>query len=135
VPDPPTFEVEAEATVFGFNPTPLHAVITPRSHSWRVGGAARTIGVSIILAPVVAIFPPHAVWPIGALLTGGVLARKRYVERFTLETVKGSCPKCGDALTTQSTMLRTPHELPCDGCHHASILRLPDGTLEANAAD
>lgn len=130
-----TLEVEAESTIFGFDPSPLHVKITPRSRAWRVGGAARTMGIFVVIAPFVAIFPPHAVWPIGALLAGSFLARRRYIERFTLESVEGQCPKCGAALSTKSTRLMTPHPLPCDDCHHESILRLPEGTLEAIEAD
>ena len=87
------FSANAEASLFGFDPSPLKVTILPRSRAWRVGGAARTFGVSAVIAPFVAIFPPHAVWPIGALMTGGFLARRRYVERFTLTSLEGGCPK------------------------------------------
>lgn len=129
-----TFSVQAEASIFGFDPSDVTVTITPRSRAWRVGGAARTMGVFVVVAPFVALFPPHAVWPIGALMTGGFLARRRYIERFTLESAEGDCPKCGQALQTKPTRLRSPHQLPCDGCHHESILRLPEGTLEAHDA-
>ncbi|MEM7415734.1 MAG: hypothetical protein AAF389_09585 [Gemmatimonadota bacterium] len=130
-----TFSVQAEATIFGFDPTPMMATITPRSRAWRVGGAARTMGVFAVIAPFVALFPPHAVWPIGALMTGGFLARRRYIERYTLESAEGDCPKCGHALRTKPMRLRSPHQLPCDACHHELILRLPDGALDAHEAD
>ena len=129
------FSANAEASLFGFDPSPLKVTILPRSRAWRVGGAARTFGVSAVIAPFVAIFPPHAVWPIGALMTGGFLARRRYVERFTLTSLEGVCPKCGNRYSVKATRLRTPHALPCDGCHHESRLRLPEGTLQTHALD
>lgn len=132
---PGAFDVRAEATLFGFEPTPARAAIAARSRGWRVGGAARTFAVFVVVAPFVAIFPPHAVWLIGALLTGAVLARRRYVERFTLLDVDAACPKCGSPLAVKRTRLKVPHPLPCDACHHESALRLPEGTLEAHAVD
>lgn len=130
-----TFETEATATLFGFDPSPVRATVTPRSRAWRVGGAARTMVIATVIAPVVAIFPPHAIWPIGALLTGGTLARRRYIERFTLVSVEGDCPKCGAPISVKSTRLRVPHQMPCEGCNHESLLRLPDGVLEGAALE
>ncbi len=132
--DGPT-RLSGHATLFGFDDAPVSADITPRSRAWRVGGAARTFGGFVVIAPFVAIFPPHAVWPIGALATGGFLARRRYIERFTLQSLEGECPKCGKAITVKPTRLRIPHPLPCDGCHHESSLRFADGVLESIAVD
>lgn len=128
-----TFEADASATLFGFDPSPVRATITPRSRAWRVGGALRTMVVAAVVAPLVAVFPPHAVWLIGALLTGSVLARRRYIERFTLVRVEGACPKCGETIAVKSTRLRIPHQLPCEQCKHESLMRLPDGVLEEAA--
>ena len=132
---PGAFDVQTEATLFGFEPTPARVAIAARSRGWRVGGAARIFGVFVVVAPFVAIFPPHAVWLIGALLTGAVLGRRRYVERFTLLDVDAACPKCGSPFGVKPTRLKVPHPLPCDSCHHESSLRLPAGTLEAHAVE
>lgn len=130
---PGTFEAEAQATLFGFEPVPVRARVTARSSAWRVGGAVRTMALFAVVAPFAAIFPPHAVWPIGALATGGALARRRWIERFTLEAVDGVCPKCGRPLAVKPTRLRVPHPVPCDGCHHEVAVRLPADVLAANA--
>lgn len=129
-----TFEIDGETTLFGYDPTPLHAKITARSKTWRIGGAARTMGIFLVIAPVVLIFPPHAVWPIGALLTGAALARRRYIERFTLQSLEGTCPKCGKPLVSKPTRLRVPHAIPCDQCHFEPTLRLSRELLEQHAA-
>ena len=124
------FEADGHAVLFGFEDVPRHVVVLHRTKGWRAGGAAMRFGMLAVAAPVVAVVPPHAVWFIGALLTGGVLARRRYAERFTLVEATGSCPKCGQEYTVKSGRLHVPHSLPCDGCHHESTLRLPDGVLE-----
>lgn len=122
--------VDARATLFGFDDRPVKATIIPRSRAWRVGGAARTFAVFVVIAPFVAVFPPHAVWFLGALTAGGVLARRRYVERFTLVSVEGQCPKCGDELAAKKGRLKQPHPLPCEGCNHEPALRVPDEALD-----
>lgn len=129
------FRVDSEVTLFGFEPTPASATIVARGKAWRVGGAARTFGLFFVVSPFVAVFPPHAVWPIGALLTGAFLARRRYIERFTLLGLEATCPKCGKELLVKKTRLRAPHSLPCEACHHESTLKVPDGALATHAEE
>lgn len=135
--EPPgdAFRLDARATLFGFDDEPVQADIIARSRAWRVGGAARTFAIFAVVAPLVAVFPPHAVWLIGALAIGGILARRRYVERFTLVDVHGRCPKCGTPLSVKSGRLKRPHPLPCEGCNHEPSLRLPDDALERHTPD
>ncbi|MDH3271608.1 MAG: hypothetical protein OEN56_09765 [Gemmatimonadota bacterium] len=127
------FEVDARATLFGFDDEDVRARVIARSRGWRVGGAARTFGLFVLVAPFVAVIPPHAVWFIGALATGAVLARRRYIERFTLVGVFGVCPKCQAPFTVKKGRLKDPHPLHCEGCHHEPTLRLADGALRSQA--
>lgn len=129
------FAARAEATLFGFDPTPSEVTIRPRGRAWRVGGALATFIVVTAIASPMVVFPPHAVWLLGGVGTGAFLAQRRYIERFTLLSATGSCPKCGHAFSLKATRLRTPHPLPCEGCHHESSLRLPDRLLEQHALD
>lgn len=129
------FDLEGEVALFGYESTVARARILARSRGWRVGGALRRLGIFVAIAPFVAILPPHAVWLIGSLATGGLLARRRYVERFTLTTVDGTCPNCGAALGVKPARLREPHPLPCEACHHESTLRLPAGALDAHRVE
>jgi len=128
--DPGLFVTDAEAVLFGFPPASLRVSLRSRGRGWRVGGAARIFGSSVVFAPVMALLPPHAIWPIGVLLTGGFMARRRLREHFTLIELTGLCPKCEMALAVKPGRLRMPHSLPCEGCHHESTLRFPEGLLE-----
>ena len=93
------------------------------------------MGIALVVAPVVALVPPHAPWLIGALATGGLFARRRWTERFTLMTVEGSCPKCCNPLDIKTGRLRQPHPLPCDACHHEGRLQLAEGALESHGGE
>jgi hypothetical protein len=127
------FTVAAEAVVFGFPPTPVELSVRRRAVGWRAGGAARRLAIFVVIAPVVAIVPPHAPWAIGALATGVILARRRWSERFTLERVEGVCPKCGEPLAVKSGRLRVPHPVACEACHHQTALRFPAEALRTEA--
>lgn len=100
-----------------------------------MAGAARTMGIAVVVAPFVAVVPPHAPWLIGALSLGAILARRRWTERFTLVGFEGRCPKCAGEFHIKAGRLRRPHGLACETCHHQSRLQLPDGVLESHAAE
>lgn len=121
--------VPAQATLFGFEPTPAELVLLPRSRRWRTTGALRLGAIGVVLAPVVAILPPHAPWALGALALGGILARRRYRERFTVQGVEGVCPRCQARLNAQPGRLKDPHPVPCEGCHNEVAVRPDDGAL------
>ena len=126
---PDAVAASAVVTLFGFPPAEVVVSVLPRSHAWRVGGAFRRVALFTLLAPVVAIVPPHAPWAIGALAGGVVLARRRLKERYTLVSMTGSCPKCGEALAVKSTRLREPHPVTCEACHHVGSLQVPAEAL------
>jgi hypothetical protein len=88
------------------------------------------MGVAMVVAPLLAIIPPHAPWLIGVLVLGDVLARRRLHEHFTVTAVRGKCPKCGAEISSGAGRLRTPHPLPCEACHHDATLKLPEGALD-----
>jgi hypothetical protein len=124
------FEADARVVLFGYDDTPARVTLRHRSFGWRAGGAARTLGVSVVVAPIAALLPPHAIWPLGVLGTGAFLARRRWSEEFTLVELRASCPKCAQAFRAITGRLRMPHPLPCDGCHHEASLRVPDEVIE-----
>ena len=116
--------------MFGFPATSVELSVRRRPVGWRVGGAARTLAIFVVVAPFVAIVPPHAPWAIGALATGLILARRRWSERFTLERIQGVCPKCGEPLAVKAGRLRSPHPVSCEVCHHQTELRFSAEVLK-----
>lgn len=135
IPQDEAFDVPAQLTLFGYDATDATVRIRPRSRSWRLWGAVRTQAVGVVLAPAVALVPPHVPWALGALGVSFILARRRWRHLFTVETVTGSCPKCGKPVAPRSAMLRAPHPVPCDGCHHEVALVFSPGALDGRAAD
>ena len=136
---PPEFDglirTAARVTLFGFESTEAFASNQPRGRRWRVGGAATTMGIFLVIAPMMAIVPPHAPWLIGALTAGIILTRRRLIERFTLISLEGTCPKCDATIDVKRTRLRIPHPLTCQSCHHQASLKVPAETLAAGLAD
>jgi predicted RNA-binding Zn-ribbon protein involved in translation (DUF1610 family) len=121
--------------LFGFDATMLVLVVRPRSKAWRVGGAVRRALLFLVVAPAVAIVPPHAPWLIGAVVSGGILARRRLAEHFTLESLTGPCPNCGTDLPAKSGRLKTPHPVTCDTCHFESAVVIPPEVLASHGLD
>lgn len=122
-------DLEGRAVLFGFEPTPASVTVRSRARGWRMSGAARAIGVALLLAPLAAVVPPHAPWAIGVLVAGAVFARRRWTETHTLLAVDGTCPRCGGSLNVKPSRLERPHPLECEACHHVSSLMLPDDQL------
>lgn len=123
------FPVEGRIVLFGFDPRPATAFVRPRPRGWRVAGAARTGVVTLLVAPVVGIVPPHVPWVLGALGVGTFLGRRRWHHRFTLESLDATCPKCGGELGVRSGQLRVPHTVACEGCHHEATLEVDPSAL------
>ena len=126
--------VPARVTLFGFDPHSVPLTLRPRPRRWRVVGALRIGGIALLVAPAVALVPPHAPWALGALGVGGLLARRRLQERFTVEGVDGVCPRCGGSLTAAGGRLRQPHPAACDACNNEMMLRVDPADLDAAAA-
>ena len=108
-----------QITLFGFDPTCGTARVTPRTGQWRVIRALMAFGTALLLAPFLALVPPHAPWALGALGVGAVVARRRWLEHHSLRAIAGTCPRCGcDVSLPRATRLRHPHPLTCESCYH-----------------
>ncbi|MEK9500391.1 hypothetical protein [Gaopeijia maritima] len=118
-----TVTLPAEARVFGHDATPAALEVIPRSTRWRTGRAARWFVGGAVLAPLVAILPPHAPWAVGAAAGGLAFGLRRLNERYTLIDLEGRCPRCGAALAHEGrTPLRVPHSVTCGSCSNAVAL-------------
>ena len=115
--------MEGTLTLFGFPSTVAELDVLPRTMTWRLSRASVFLGGGLILAPAVGVFPPHAPWFLGALGIGGFLGIRKWRERFTVLSLRGSCPKCGGSLSMRSgTPLRPVMTVSCPGCNHDSRL-------------
>lgn len=110
-------KADASINLFGFDPTDATLLLRPRSRSWRVGGAIRTGVITLLVAPVVTVIPPHVPWAIGVLAGGTFLVRRRLQEAYTVVGVEGTCPRCGGELEAPGGKLREPHPVMCTACH------------------
>ncbi len=127
-----SFDAAAEIQLFGFDPTSATLSLRPRSRSWRVGGAVRTALITLIVAPMVGIIPPHAPWLIGVLTGGGFLTRRRWREHYTVLGVDGTCPRCGGAVEAPGGRLRSPHPVMCQTCHFEANAVVTDAAVVGN---
>ena len=121
----PGVSVPARITLFGFDPIDATARIEPRSVRWRLRRTLTALGSAVLLAPLVALVPPHAPWALGALGVGAIVARWKWLELHSLQAVEGICPRCrSDVSLPRATRLRHPHPLPCESCNHELTLEV-----------
>jgi len=113
----PGMSVPARITLFGFPPVEGSARIEPRSVRWRVRSTLASLGVALLIAPLLALVPPHAPWALGTLGMGAATARRKWLEVHSLRSIEGGCPRCGsDISLAKPARLRHPHAVPCDDC-------------------
>ena len=111
--------VPARITLFGFDAVDATARIEPRSVRWRLRRTLTAVGIALLVAPLLALVPPHAPWALGALGVGAIVARLLWLELHSLQAVEGICPRCrSDLSLPRATRLRHPHPLSCGSCHY-----------------
>lgn len=122
-------------TLFGHAPTAARLDLLPRSRAWRTRKAALPLVVGVALAPVVALLPPHAPWALVALVTGGILALRRWKERYTIQAAEARCPRCeADLPLAAGSRLRIPHPVTCPECGHEPVVEVTEEELERATA-
>lgn len=115
----------ARLACFGAESTPAKVELLERPFSWRMTRALLAAGIGLGLAPVAAIIPPHIPWAGAALIGGGVIARGRWIERYTLARLDGTCPHCGGQIEmTPGRRLREPESITCGSCGETVLLEV-----------
>lgn len=123
---------EVPVKLFGHASTPARLELHARDRAWRIRKSLLPLGLSLVVAPLVALLPPHAPWVVLALGIGGYLASRRWRERYTIRELDGECPRCGAGLdASRGVRLRSPHPLACGSCGHEPLLAVDDGRLNA----
>lgn len=134
-PGPITFEPRASLALFGHEPVPARVAVFARPRGWRIRRAVIFAVTGIALAPLVALFPPHVPWALGALSAGFFLAWRSMKSRFAVARFEGNCPRCQAPLHIASgSRLRIPHPLSCQSCHYELVLNT-DPTDLSNAPE
>ena len=114
-----------EITLFGHTSTRATVTLIERSRGWRLTRSLGVFTLCLLVAPLVALIPPHAPWAVVVLVTGGTLARRRWLEHHALQCLEGECPRCGAELALKlPTRLKNPHPIPCDHCLHEPLMIL-----------
>ena len=109
----------AQITLFGFDLVRTTARVEARSVGWRARRTALALAAGLIVAPAVALVPPHAPWAIGALGISLLVARQRWAEEYTLYSFAGVCPRCEERVSlSRPVRLRRPHQISCPSCHY-----------------
>jgi len=115
----------ARLACFGAETTPASVELLERPFSWRMTRALLAAGIGLGLAPLVAILPPHVPWAGAALIGGGVIARGRWIERYTLARIEGPCPRCGGVIElTPGRRLKSPESVICSHCGETVMLEV-----------
>lgn len=123
-----SLSIRGHLRVFGYDDTPLQLTVIPRSTRWRLLRAGPWF-VGAAAAAVLVILPPHVLWIMLALVAAGLGVRK-WLERYTLVTLEGSCPRCGaEVEETGPARFRPGSSVDCPSCRHGSTVVLPEGSL------
>lgn len=115
-------ETTATIQAFGAEPTIATLTVTPRSTAWRL---SRSIGFGLAgySVLILSILPPHALWALVGAVGGTWFAVNKWLERYTLERMTGSCPHCGAPVGQEkASRLRPRVTITCDACQRSSEL-------------
>jgi hypothetical protein len=120
-PTPET--MKGTLSLFGYPSTEARLQVQPRSRRWRWTRAGFFFGSGLLAAPVVGLVPPHAPWVLGALGLGGFMGTRKWKERFTVLSLEGPCPKCGEGLAMKAgAPLKPTMTVSCGECNHDARL-------------
>jgi len=128
-------QTQATLEAFGAEAAAVHLHVTPRSTAWRLSRAAG-LGLAGYSITILSILPPHLLWALAGIVTGTTFAVRKYLERYTLESLEGHCPHCeADVSHERSSRLTDRSTLTCDSCHRSSELVVDIEELDARRSD
>lgn len=118
--------------------------VEPRPTGTRRTRAALILAMTLALAPVTFLIPPHFLWPLVVLAAGAYFAHREWTGEYIVHDLDGACPRCGEPLEVEpGTRIRGRQRVECYGCHREPELVLGEargagpgtGTAAAIAGD
>ena len=89
--------------------------------------AAGIAAAAVAFAPVVFFVPPHFLWPLVVLVTGGYFAYREWTGAYVVRSFEGACPRCGAPLSVEpGSRIRQRQRIECYGCHREPELVLDE---------
>ena len=117
--------VNARLSLRGHEPRPADLSVVHRSPRTRAARALLSLMGLWVLAPVVALMPPHLPWALLAFCAGIYLAVRQWSGEYVVQRFEGTCPRCARPLPLPAgSRIRLPHPMVCYGCHHEPVLEI-----------
>ena len=115
--------------------TEARLAVEPRPRSMRSTRAAVILAMTLVLAPVAFLVPPHFLWPFVVLAVGAYFAYREWTGEYIVHDFDGACPRCGEPLEIDpGTRVRGRQRVECYGCHREPELVLDEATDDGTAS-
>ena len=116
---------DARLTLRGHEPRPATLEIEYRAPRTRMTRALLSLLGFWVLAPLVAIVPPHVPWALLAFAAGIYFAFRQWTGEYIVHRFDGACPRCETPLPLPAgSRVRLPHQMVCYRCHHEPLLEV-----------
>jgi hypothetical protein len=118
-------EVPARIGGLGVYATPVQLRAHQRTRGERLTLTVVTLLGCWTIAPLAFLIPPHFESTVVAFALSLYFGRRAWVGEWQIDTMAGTCPRCGAAITLKhGSMLYLPHTLHCGGCRGELWLEL-----------
>ncbi|MGK7312794.1 MAG: hypothetical protein ACN0LA_11205 [Candidatus Longimicrobiales bacterium M2_2A_002] len=114
--------------------TEARVTVEPRPKATRTTRAAVILVMTLVLAPIAFLVPPHFLWPLVVLAVGAYFAYREWTGEYIVHGFEGACPRCGEPLEIEpGTRVRGRQRVECYGCHREPELVLEEATGDVAA--
>ena len=115
----------ARLSLRGHEPRAAELVLVHRGTRTRATRALLSLVSFWVLAPLVALVPPHVPWALLAFLAGIYFAFRQWTGEYVVQRFEGACPRCATPLPLPpGSRIRLPHAMVCYSCHHEPVLEV-----------
>lgn len=115
--------------------TEARLTVEPRPKGTRTTRAALILVMTLFLAPVTVLVPPHFLWPLVVLAAGAYFAYREWTGEYIVHGFEGACPRCGEPVEIEpGTRVRGRQRVECYGCHREPELLIDEATGDGAAS-